>query len=384
MKKIILAIALIVGANTNVSAQKWLKSVGKALEKAEKVLSTADGGSNNSSTRSSSSDNSSAKEEKRNMESKADYTIEEVKAIDNSAVGTPIDLGLSVKWSTRNLGAAQPFQTGGYYDYQSDWLGKYWGDDWDIPTLADWEELQTKCDIKYISVQLKSMPGQEHPKYAGYFIITGPNGNRMWLPTAGYKSSMTSDYLTDEQIVSEGYYWTSEPHTKHQVWGECAHWLFIQDTFDTPVPKHYAETKTLRCASSIRPVYRKKARQQSSATANQEKIFKGKWANKEGRAVLELDLYDKSIEWENGKCYGVLGMVVGRGFDMDNDVITSVKINGNEAIVEYNCERMEDAGKASLTYNPKTKEMTIKPLKAPGEGEAPYCFLTDITLPKTK
>lgn len=378
MRKIIIVLMLLAGFSLNISAQGWLKKIGKALEQAEKVLD-----SGNTATRSTER-TSSNKEKSRIVSQKTDFTFQEVKEINNGAVGKPVDLGLSIQWSSTNLGAAQAFQMGGYYDYQSNWLGKYWGNDWDIPTLQDWEELLTKCDIIYVEGELKPSAGARS-KSIGYFMITGPNGNKIWLPAAGYKFKMDSDYSLDEKLGSEGFYWTSEAISQQKFQGTGgAVGIFIQNTFDTPVPKHYEEDWSLNTALQIRPVYRKRHESVSATSTLSEKFFKGRWESKDGNITLDLDLYDKTVEdMDGGKAYGLLGSVIGVGMDFDNDTFRSVNIDGYTAVVEYDCERSleGDRGKARLTYNPKTEEITVERLETPKET---YCFLPDIILQKKR
>lgn len=109
-----------------------------------------------------------------------------------------VDLGLSVKWRSKNLGAANYVEKGnGYEDYKYgdiyeadpflfdeygedanlsghekfDYARKELGGSWRMPTLENWEELREKCTWKTITIDDK--PG---------FLITGPNGNNIFLP----------------------------------------------------------------------------------------------------------------------------------------------------------------------------------------------------------
>ena len=127
---------------------------------------------------------------------------------------TCIDLGLSVKWGSCNIGAETPEAYGNYYAWGEvstkenySWNGyKYYepiskkitkynasdkmtileanddvatillGNKWRIPTSAEMEELVKKCTWKWFE--------DEKSGYCGYWI-TGPNGNRIFLPAAG-------------------------------------------------------------------------------------------------------------------------------------------------------------------------------------------------------
>ena len=142
-----------------------------------------------------------------------------------------VDLGLSVKWATMNIGASQPYEPGelfawgetqGKTDYSWStykWgssissLTKYtyrdgigtlqadddvaqvrWGWGWRMPTNAECAELCTKCT--WTETTLSGIK---------VFKITGTNGNSIYLPIAGYYSG-TSLRLYGTSAV----YWTSE------------------------------------------------------------------------------------------------------------------------------------------------------------------------------
>ncbi|MCQ2245851.1 MAG: DUF1566 domain-containing protein [Bacteroidaceae bacterium] len=144
-----------------------------------------------------------------------------------------VDLGLSVKWATCNVGASKPEDYGGYYawgetstkseytwgncfdcfdDSGDSWSvykigGKTklepnsghdtarqnWGGTWRMPTIKELEELNSKCTWKWTT----------KGGHNGY-VVTGPNGNMIFLPAAGYRYG-TSSYGVGE----DGYYWSS-------------------------------------------------------------------------------------------------------------------------------------------------------------------------------
>ena len=135
-----------------------------------------------------------------------------------------VDLGLSVKWATCNVGANKPEDYGNYYawgetktksDYSSSncvTLGKSfsdiggksqydaaranWGGTWRLPTKAELEELKNKCTWTWTT--------QNGVK--GY-KVTGPNGNSIFLPAAGDRRR-SSLYFAGVH----GTYWSSTPH----------------------------------------------------------------------------------------------------------------------------------------------------------------------------
>ena len=135
-----------------------------------------------------------------------------------------VDLGLSVLWSDRNVGASSPSDYGGYYawgetstksDYSWDTYQYYhngytnigsniagsrydvarqaWGGGWKLPTKAQWEELIDRCTCTWTT----------EGGHSGY-KVTGPNGNSIFLPAAGYRGGTSSNY-----VGSHGWYWSS-------------------------------------------------------------------------------------------------------------------------------------------------------------------------------
>lgn len=149
-----------------------------------------------------------------------------------------VDLGLSVKWATCNIGANSEKEVGDYfawgeiqakevYDYASyfdsrklepneinqlfityfnggeeiistysghDAARENWGSLWRIPTLSEFTELSTKCSWK-LSTK-KGIKG---------YTITGPNGKSIFLPAGG---GYVYDRVTG--VNSDGCYWTCE------------------------------------------------------------------------------------------------------------------------------------------------------------------------------
>ena len=115
--------------------------------------------------------------------------------------GDAIDLGLSVKWASCNIGASSPERTGGYYacgetEVKSNYTwetykyyanGKYtsigtsicgtqydvahvkWGGQWRMPTLAELKELVNECTWTWTT--LNGVKGMK---------VTGPNGNSIF------------------------------------------------------------------------------------------------------------------------------------------------------------------------------------------------------------
>ena len=134
-----------------------------------------------------------------------------------------VDLGLSVKWADRNVGASSPSDYGSYFAWgetrtkseyteensvtyeknfgdisgnsQYDAARANWGSSWRLPTKDECQELVDKC--KWVWT-----PQGGHNGYK----VTGPNGNSIFLPAAGYRNGSSLD---DAGVC--GYYWSSTP-----------------------------------------------------------------------------------------------------------------------------------------------------------------------------
>jgi len=128
-----------------------------------------------------------------------------------------VDLGLSVLWSSCNIGAETPDAAGNYYacfesepvadstSFKNFVLGtmcdpaaKILGGSWRLPTRAEVVELAS-CDVVRAKYNGK----------AGY-VVTGVNGNSIFLPSCGYKAtgkiipSKTATFWYDNQIETGG------------------------------------------------------------------------------------------------------------------------------------------------------------------------------------
>lgn len=143
-----------------------------------------------------------------------------------------VDLGLSsgTKWANMNVGATCPADYGAYFMWGyttdcsdvecsdsicktygveiSDWQGNLeydaaavnWGDNWVTPNSAQIQELRNDCDWEW-TTQQDSKGNQVN----GY-IVTGTNGNSIFLPAAGYR-----DGANVGAQESDGYYLSSSP-----------------------------------------------------------------------------------------------------------------------------------------------------------------------------
>ena len=166
-----------------------------------------------------------------------------------------VDLGLSVKWATRNIGAIKISDYGDYFawgetdpkdDYtwgaykhgtSADVLYKYsytdkiialdsvddtatvnWGDGWRIPTQSEWEELCNKCNCEWVWTSIDNTPG---------YRITGKKPGHtdksIFLPAAGYFRGTAI-----EGREKSAYYWSS---TRNEPFPDRAICLYFIPNF---------------------------------------------------------------------------------------------------------------------------------------------------------
>ncbi len=139
-----------------------------------------------------------------------------------------VDLGLpsGIKWATCNVGASTPEQYGTYFawgellpkdEYNSwDYLANdislddisgnaeydvaaaRWGGDWRMPTNTELQELSANCTWTW--TELNNVKG---------YILTGPNGNNIFLPASGVRHYGN---FTDGTCGNTGY-WSSTPYS---------------------------------------------------------------------------------------------------------------------------------------------------------------------------
>lgn len=144
---------------------------------------------------------------------------------------TWVDLGLSVKWATCNVGASTPAEYGNYYAWgetrtkskytssnsatynksmgdiagnpQYDAARANWGSSWRLPTQVEFEELLNNCTWTWTS----------QGGHNGY-KVTGKNGNSIFLPATGWHGGSSLNVAG-----KYGVYWSSKPYDSQ---GACA------------------------------------------------------------------------------------------------------------------------------------------------------------------
>ena len=131
-----------------------------------------------------------------------------------------IDLGLSVQWSSCNLGASHPQEHGVFHalalssEYANKDISAQNSDQqhgqeqaWRKPTRAEFEELFLCCDLLW----------GDYMGTTGLIVVSKVYPNRyIFLPTTGWRD--LDGTIHDEDIC---YYWTGEPYhyDNHFAWG---------------------------------------------------------------------------------------------------------------------------------------------------------------------
>ena len=151
-----------------------------------------------------------------------------------------VDLGLpsGLKWATHNFGATMPYEIGEYLawgehkgkdmysisnsetygvniadfsgDIEYDAAAFTWGGTWRIPTEAETRELKDNCTFEW--TEMNGVPGA---------IVTGPNGNSIFLPSGGFATEGNIDF-----VDSEGAYWTSSPDPSDPMYYACFFYFY--------------------------------------------------------------------------------------------------------------------------------------------------------------
>ena len=170
---------------------------------------------------------------------------------------TAVDLGLSVKWATCNVGADSPEDYGDYFawgetetkdDYSSSTSVTYgvemddiagdaeydaatanWGSSWRMPTYDEMQELVDDCTWTWTTQN----------DVNGY-LVTGSTGNSIFLPAAGWRRG---SLLYDRE--GDGGYWSSTPRESRT---QYAYNLYFYSSY------HYTDWSGRYDGRTVRPV----------------------------------------------------------------------------------------------------------------------------------
>lgn len=209
-----------------------------------------------------------------------------------------VDLGLSVKWATFNLGATTPDDYGDYFawgetetkEYYSvtnyKWgtgkeggirltqIFKYntrssfgdvdnitvlfpeddvahvkWGGIWRMPTNDEWKELLDKCS--WIKTEQNGIKG---------ILFTGSNGNSIFLPAAGVRVDKSFDgFNVKTKVFNKWGYWSSSLYSnifQNEVSVDAA-WGFhsVYSEYSKAIIEFRIFNWYRKCGVPVRPVY---------------------------------------------------------------------------------------------------------------------------------
>ena len=224
-----------------------------------------------------------------------------------------VDLGLSVKWATCNLGASRPEDYGNYYAWgetktkrnygyktykfckmSEDALTRYntepdygevddktvldleddvahvkLGGNWRMPTFAECRELINNCTWERI--QINGVNG---------FNVTGPNGASIFLPAAGYREGHLF------AAGDDGHYWSSS--LSWELPNNAYFFSFYSSFFGSGLPKVDNGQSNRHYGYTVRPVLaeQKKANKKAEVRTKKETVKIGvdlglsvRWAN---------------------------------------------------------------------------------------------------------
>ena len=191
-----------------------------------------------------------------------------------------VDLGLSVKWATCNVGASSPEDYGSYFawgetspkseytyanlkyhtegdsednvkfskyvknskygqvdfnralEYSDDAARANWGGSWRMPNEVECRELMNACTWTWTTMNGKN----------GYKVVSKSNGNSIFLPAAGMRHDTVF-----RNVGTEGYYWSCSLDD----YGRDGHAFSIH--FD--LEKNYYLAALRRSGLSVRPVF---------------------------------------------------------------------------------------------------------------------------------
>ena len=170
-----------------------------------------------------------------------------------------VDLGLSVKWATMNVGATSVKESGDYYSWgeieprennskssykwysvkittnpngnlkpEDDVVAQIWGGAWRMPTKEEMEELVNNCFWMQYSA-----------RYCGYYVFAAKNESDKGKFTDTYSTSLYT--LSDAHIfLPAGGYWTSTIYLSHYSDGAWALDPPIADNINYFISPHNA------------------------------------------------------------------------------------------------------------------------------------------------
>lgn len=197
-----------------------------------------------------------------------------------------VDLGLSVKWASHNVGASKDTEIGNFYawgvnrvqttygdpaykwyegsdrnengsymvytDLGTDIAGtKYdvatvrWGEGWRMPSREEFEELHEKCTWAY-----KSGKG---------WTVTGPNGNSIFLPIGGYagvEGVICNTPNDPYKLPFQSFYATGEEKVSTLYPSNHSRWCFKINDSSVSYDPHKVDDTFKSLGVCVRPVHK--------------------------------------------------------------------------------------------------------------------------------
>ncbi|MCD8287115.1 MAG: DUF5640 domain-containing protein [Clostridia bacterium] len=182
-----------------------------------------------------------------------------------------VDLGLSVKWATCNVGANSPSDYGNHYAWGEitpkssyteencktsgknlgsiagnpnyDAARANWGGTWRLPTEEEIDELIDNCQWEWTTIG-------EHSGYK----ITSKNGNSIFLPAAGYREDSSCINNDGGDPDNDGNYWSATPDGSNTQYACCLELISGHYNFGAFTEEYLKESGLCYLGFSVRPV----------------------------------------------------------------------------------------------------------------------------------
>ena len=236
-------------------------------------------------------------------EAYTEKTAPDVYSTDTHEAHTWVDLGLSVKWATCNVGASSPEEYGDYFAWgettpkptyvednstsfkkagwgdiggnsRCDPATANWGGDWRMPTKDEFQELIDDCTWEWTTQN----------DCNGYKVTSKNNGQSIFLPAAGWR------YGADENGVgSSGFYWSSTPSESGT---DGAYDLYFGEGF------HNADWGDRFDGRSVRPVLGNKLDDDTIITEDEEECVVGLMEYYEDEEEVEELVEEEAIPFQ--------------------------------------------------------------------------------------
>ena len=236
---------------------------------------------------------------------------------------TSVDLGLSVKWADRNVGAESAGEYGDYFawgetttksnyswstykycngssttmtkycnkssygyngytdsktvlDLEDDAARANWGGSWRMPTDAEWTELREQCTWTWTT--------QDGNK--GYKVTSKTNGNSIFLPAAGHMEGTALD-----RAEYDGDYWAASLYTGNPAYSWHKGFSSGNINIYSDIYRYYG--------LSVRPVYADDITVESVSLSNSSLTMAEGETHQLTATVLPTNATNKNVTWSS-------------------------------------------------------------------------------------